>query len=147
MLGSLVASARKAMGKSGGGAGGRPPGGAGRPAPSGGPSPSPRLAAARTEPGGDETTTEEVSATVVTLNRVRTTEPTDTTGTPSAGGVDWVDGDDGHTQPSGFPIKVNTRSGIYHEPGGPVYERTHADRWYRTTDAAETDGFRASRMK
>lgn len=140
MLGSLVASARKAIGKSGGSAGGLPPGSSGRPAPSGGSPSGPRLADARSEPASGETVSEEVTATVVTLNRVRTAE------TSSADETAWVEGGDGHTEPDGFPIKVNTRSGIYHEPGGRVYERTNADRWYRSTAAAEADGFRASKM-
>lgn len=89
-------------------------------------------------PAGDETVTEEVIATVVTIDRITTTETTEPAG--------WVDGGDGLTQPEGYPIKVNTRSGIYHEPGGRVYERTHADRWYRSADAAEADGFRPSKM-
>ncbi|WP_116998632.1 hypothetical protein [Desertimonas flava] len=135
-----MAGAFKALGTSGGGSGGTPPGGAGRPSPSGGPSPSPRRAEARSEPGADDTVTEDVTATVVTLNRVRTTESA-----TSETAADWVEGGDGHTAPDGFPIKVNVRSGIYHVPGGRVYERTNADRWYRTTEAAEADGFRASK--
>ena len=134
MLGSVAVSAVKALGKSGGSTGGRPPGGAGRPAPTGGSPSGPRLAAARAEPTG-ETVAERPTATVVTLNQTRT-----------AASAEWVDGGDGLTAPDGFPIKVNTRSGIYHQPGGRNYERTHADRWYRTADAAEADGFRAPKV-
>ncbi len=36
-------------------------------------------------------------------------------------------------------------SGIFHVPGGRFYERTHADRWYATGEAAEADGYRQSK--
>ncbi|MBK5288554.1 MAG: hypothetical protein JJE46_08805 [Acidimicrobiia bacterium] len=47
--------------------------------------------------------------------------------------------------PVTHPIKGKHTSGIYHQPGGFAYERTHADRCYRDTTAAEDDGLRAAK--
>ncbi|MDQ2730013.1 MAG: hypothetical protein M3Y91_19650, partial [Actinomycetota bacterium] len=45
-----------------------------------------------------------------------------------------------------YPIKVKVRSGLFHLPGMFAYERTGADRCYRSSADAEADGFtRASR--
>jgi len=72
-----------------------------------------------------------------------------TTVTDPAAPVDattsWVAGD-GTTAPAGYPVKVNTRSGIYHVEGGLAYERTRPDRWYRSAADAEADGFRPSKI-
>lgn len=56
----------------------------------------------------------------------------------------WVTGSDG-AAPDGYPIKLNATSGIFHVPGGRFYERTTADRWYATADAAVADGYRQSK--
>jgi hypothetical protein len=55
--------------------------------------------------------------------------------------VESVDGD----CPDSHPVKGKLTSGIYHQPGGLNYERTHADRCYIDADAAEHDGLRASK--
>jgi hypothetical protein len=47
---------------------------------------------------------------------------------------------DGTCAPS-HPIKVKLRSGLFHLPGMFAYERTKADRCYRTSADAEADGF------
>ena len=47
--------------------------------------------------------------------------------------------------PTSHPIKGKLTSGIYHQPGGFAYERTHADRCYRNPTAAESDGLRAAK--
>ncbi len=47
--------------------------------------------------------------------------------------------------PPTHPIKGKRSSGIYHQPGGFAYERTHADCCYRDTTAAEDDGLRAAK--
>ena len=61
-------------------------------------------------------------------------------------GASWVEaGEERSVAPDGYPVKVNARSGIYHLPGGRNYERTLADRWYRSASDAEADGFRASK--
>ena len=57
----------------------------------------------------------------------------------------WVDGSTADVAPDGFPVKVKISSGIFHVPGGRFYERTNADRWYSTTEAAEADGYRQSK--
>jgi hypothetical protein len=57
----------------------------------------------------------------------------------------WVDAGERLEPPAGFPIKVKVSSGIFHVPGGRFYDRTNADRFYATTDAAEADGYRRSK--
>ena len=56
----------------------------------------------------------------------------------------WVAPDDGSC-PVTYPIKANANSGIYHEPGGQFYDRTHAERCYVDAAAAEADGYRAAK--
>ena len=56
----------------------------------------------------------------------------------------WVEPVDGAC-PDGYPIKVNTKSGIFHAPGGRFYDRTPPDRCYADAPSAEADGYRASR--
>ena len=58
---------------------------------------------------------------------------------------DFVDANADGTCPTTHPIKGKLTSGIYHQPGGFAYERTHADRCYRTPAAAESDGLRAAK--
>jgi hypothetical protein len=57
----------------------------------------------------------------------------------------WVAAGEGLEPPVGFPVKVKVSSGIFHVPGGRFYDRTNADRFYATTDAAEADGYRRSK--
>jgi len=57
----------------------------------------------------------------------------------------WVDPLDGDC-PSSHPVKAKLTSGIYHVPGGMNYARTHPDRCYVDTAAAERDGLRPSKM-
>ncbi len=45
------------------------------------------------------------------------------------------------SQPDGFPIKGNADSMLYHVPGSSFYERTVAEVWFATDDAAEAAGF------
>lgn len=45
--------------------------------------------------------------------------------------------------PEGFPIKGNEDSKLYHTEESPHYERTDAEVWFATTDAAEAAGFSA----
>ena len=64
---------------------------------------------------------------------------------PAAPAVDaWVDPDDG-VCPATHPVKAKLASGIFHEPGGQMYDRTTPDRCYRDADAAIADGLRASK--
>ena len=48
--------------------------------------------------------------------------------------------DDG-AQPEGFPIKGNADSMLYHVPGTSFYNRTVAEVWFRSAEAAEDAGF------
>jgi hypothetical protein len=56
----------------------------------------------------------------------------------------WVD-PNGDACPVTHPVKAKLASGIYHEPGGQMYDRTIPDRCYRDGDAAIADGLRASK--
>ena len=71
-------------------------------------------------------------------------EPSDGAAVPAASGQ-WIDPHPDGGCPVSHPVKVKLRSGIYHVPGGLVYDRTNADRCYVDPDAAEGDGYRASR--
>jgi hypothetical protein len=61
-------------------------------------------------------------------------------GSPSS----WVE-PEGDRCPASHPVKAKLASGIYHHPGGQMYDRTVPDRCYRDAAAAEADGLRASR--
>jgi hypothetical protein len=65
-------------------------------------------------------------------------------GSDAAPGAAWVAGSEG-SAPEGYPIKLNGNSGIFHVPGGRFYDRTGADRWYATAEAAVADGYRQSK--
>ncbi len=69
----------------------------------------------------------------------------DTVGPDGAGNGAWATPVDGEC-PAGYPVKAKTRSRIYHLEGMLNYERTHADRCYSSPEAAEADGFRASKV-
>jgi hypothetical protein len=45
--------------------------------------------------------------------------------------------------PEGFPIKGNADSMLYHAPGSSFYDRTVAEVWFRSAEAAQAAGFRA----
>ena len=47
--------------------------------------------------------------------------------------------------PDGYPIKANDNSGIFHVPGGRVYERTVPERCYATAQDALADGYRQAK--
>jgi len=44
-------------------------------------------------------------------------------------------------QPEGYEIKGNADSMLYHLPGTPFYDRTVAEVWFATAEAAEAAGF------
>ena len=56
----------------------------------------------------------------------------------------WVEPTDGAC-PVSHPVKAKLGSGIFHVPGGQMYERTAPDRCYADPAAAEADGLRASK--
>ncbi|MFA5884837.1 MAG: hypothetical protein WDA60_13365 [Acidimicrobiia bacterium] len=64
--------------------------------------------------------------------------------TDSAPESSWV-GPDGDHCPLSHPVKAKLASGIFHSPGGQMYDRTVPDRCYRDPAAAEADGLRASK--
>ena len=45
------------------------------------------------------------------------------------------------SEPEGFPIKGNADSMLYHVPGSAFYDRTIAEVWFASTEAAEAAGF------
>jgi hypothetical protein len=47
----------------------------------------------------------------------------------------------GPNPPEGFTIKANARSKKYHLPGAPNYDRTIAEVWFPTEEAAQAAGF------
>jgi large subunit ribosomal protein L17 len=49
--------------------------------------------------------------------------------------------DDANEAPEGFPIKGNEDSKLYHVPGSAHYDRTVAEVWFATPEAAEAAGF------
>ena len=49
--------------------------------------------------------------------------------------------DDPDEAPEGFEIKGNADSMLYHLPGTPFYNRTVAEVWFATEEAAEAAGF------
>jgi hypothetical protein len=55
-----------------------------------------------------------------------------------------VRGDGTTTCPSGYPVKGNTDSGIYHTPDSPSYGQTIAEFCFASTSAAEAAGFQAA---
>jgi len=44
-------------------------------------------------------------------------------------------------EPKGYPIKGNADSMLYHVPGSAFYDRTIAEVWFKTAEAAEAAGF------
>ena len=75
--------------------------------------------------------------------------PTETSATTIAGaetaGLDAVPGDGSLVCPDDFPVKGNATSKIYHLPGTSYYAMTKANVCFRSPEAAERAGFRASK--
>ena len=63
---------------------------------------------------------------------------------PTSAVAAWVPPTDGAC-PVGHPVKAKLTSGIFHVPGGTLYDRTVPDRCYVDATAAEADGLRASK--
>jgi large subunit ribosomal protein L17 len=49
--------------------------------------------------------------------------------------------EDAAEAPEGFPVKGNEDSKLYHVPGSAHYDRTEAEVWFATPEAAEAAGF------
>lgn len=71
------------------------------------------------------------------------TEPT-AAPPPTDASATWV-APDGGACPTGFPIKANDNSGIFHVPGGRFYDRTVPERCYADPADAEADGYRRAK--
>jgi hypothetical protein len=75
-------------------------------------------------------------------------EPVETPRAPEGAettpGAAWVDAAEGGC-PLSHPVKAKLASGIFHQPGGANYARTHADRCYASGEAAEADGLRPAK--
>jgi large subunit ribosomal protein L22 len=50
---------------------------------------------------------------------------------------------DGDEAPEGYLVKGNAQSMLYHEPGSRYYDRTKAEYWFESAEAAEAAGFSA----
>ena len=57
-------------------------------------------------------------------------------------GTDWVAGNGENSVPEGFPIKGNASSRIYHPVESPSYDRTIAEVYFASPEAAEAAGYR-----
>jgi hypothetical protein len=49
--------------------------------------------------------------------------------------------DDPGRAPEGYPVKANTRSGLYWAPGGAHYDDAQAEIWFASEEFAITNGF------
>ncbi|MGO4445843.1 LGFP repeat-containing protein [Mycobacterium sp. 2YAF39] len=49
--------------------------------------------------------------------------------------------DDLNEAPDGYPIKANTRSGVYWAPGSAMYEDASAEIWFASEELARVNGF------
>ncbi|MFI5507020.1 hypothetical protein ACIA48_06090 [Mycobacterium sp. NPDC051804] len=49
--------------------------------------------------------------------------------------------DDPNEAPEGYPIKANTKSGVYWAPGSPSYDDASAEIWFASEELARVNGF------
>jgi uncharacterized protein with LGFP repeats len=49
--------------------------------------------------------------------------------------------DDPSQAPDGYPIKADTKSGLYWAPGSSLYDDAHAEIWFASEEIARTNGF------
>ena len=49
--------------------------------------------------------------------------------------------DDPYEAPEGYPIKADTKSGLYWAPGGTLYDDARAEIWFASEELARTNGF------
>jgi uncharacterized protein with LGFP repeats len=49
--------------------------------------------------------------------------------------------DDPNQAPEGYPIKADTKSGLYWVPGSSLYDDAHAEIWLASEEIARTNGF------
>ena len=48
---------------------------------------------------------------------------------------------DRYRAPEGYPIKADTKTGLYWAPGSPGYRDTEAEIWFASEEFARTNGF------
>jgi len=107
-----------------------------------GTSAAPAATEAATEaPASQATTTEapEAEAAEAKVAEVEVEESPSTEDAPYGEGSHAALADGG--QPDGFPIKGNDDSKLYHVPGSSHYDRTVAEVWFASPEAAEAAGF------
>jgi len=104
-------------------------------------------AARKTRFAKDEKKAADAPATDAEVDETPTAEATDVEVEESDSDDEHPYGDGSHasledgSQPEGFPIKGKASSKLYHEPDTQYYDRTEADVWFATGEAAEEAGF------
>jgi small subunit ribosomal protein S2 len=105
-------------------------------------------AATETEPVADAETdpaaateTEPAAATETEPVADAETDPAAATETDGGFGPDSAAPVADGTAPEGFEVKGNATSMKFHTPSSPWYDRTNAEVWFRTAEAAEAAGF------
>ena len=91
-----------------------------------------------------ETTTESTEAPAEVETKVEVADAAENTGTTDAEpefGPDSAAPLESGEAPEGFTIKGNASSKKFHAPSSPWYDRTNAEVWFRTEEAAEAAGF------
>jgi hypothetical protein len=82
------------------------------------------------------------------IDMVETPETPETPANPDTSAPEhdgrWVAPEKGAC-PTGFPVKANDSSRIFHVPGGRFYDRTVPERCYANADDAAADGYRAAK--
>lgn len=94
---------------------------------------------------GTYTVTTTVKYTVGSSTAVKTKTLKQTLKISTKATKNRVPGTGGYDCPSGFPVKGNADSGIYHVKGGQYYSRTKPEECFTTPAAAEAAGYRASK--
>ncbi len=98
-------------------------------------------AEAATEESAPEAATEEPAAEAATEEPAPEAAPATTEVTEGEFGADSAAPLESGDAPAGFDIKGNKTSKKFHAPSSPWYDRTNAEVWFRTTEAAEAAGF------
>jgi large subunit ribosomal protein L17 len=99
-----------------------------------------RRASASQKAAPVEAAPEVVEADVVEAGEVEVVESESTEDAPYGEGS-HAPLDDADEAPEGFEVKGNADSMLYHLPGTPFYDRTVAEVWFATPEAAEAAGF------
>jgi large subunit ribosomal protein L17 len=95
---------------------------------------------AKTEAVAEETEVEETPVAEDAVAEDVEVEESDSDDDHPFGSGSHVAPEDG-SQPEGFPIKGNADSNLYHEPDSEYSDRTVAEVWFATAEAAEAAGF------